>query len=94
MAELPESGPDVYTLVDENGIEANYELLDIIEVDGQLYFALIPHVEASDISSDRLEILKRTMINGEEMLASIEDNAEFVRISQMVLDRIDEDLNQ
>ena len=36
---------DLYTLVDEEGNEKLFELIDILEENGQVYFALIPHIE-------------------------------------------------
>ena len=36
---------DLYTLVDEEGNEKLFELIDVLEENGQVYFALIPHIE-------------------------------------------------
>ena len=37
--------PDIYTLVDEENVEQQFELLDIMEMDDERYFALIPYYE-------------------------------------------------
>ena len=36
---------DLYTLVDEEGNEKLFEMVDMMEENGQVYFALIPHIE-------------------------------------------------
>ncbi len=91
MAEISEFGPDLYTLVDEEGVEQTFELLDVMEVEDNTYYALVPYAENSeDIldGSDELVVLKMEEVDGEELLASIEDDDEFDRIGQMFLDRI------
>ena len=37
--------PELYTLVDEEGNEKLFELIDTLEENGTVYFALIPHIE-------------------------------------------------
>ena len=96
MAEISEFGPDLYTLVDEEGVEQTFELLDVMEVDDQTYYALVPYAEnPEDLldGSDELVVLKMEEVDGEEMLASIEDDEEFDRIGQMFLDRIMEEFD-
>ena len=43
MPEISEYGPDLYTLVDEEGKEQTFELLDVMEVEDQVYYALVPY---------------------------------------------------
>lgn len=93
MADTSEFTPDLYTLVDENGIEQTFELLDAMEIDDERYFALVPYAEKPEDAlegSDELVILKAEMVDGEELLASIEDDEEFDRIGQIFLQRIEE----
>ena len=40
-----EMTPDIYTLVDEEGNEQAFELLDVMELEDDRYFALIPYYE-------------------------------------------------
>ncbi len=81
--------PDLYTLVDEEGNEQTFEMIDALEEGGIQYFALTPYPE--DISNDELVILKLDKDeNGEEILASIDDDDEFDRIGEIFLQRIDE----
>lgn len=97
MSQVSEFGPDLYTLVDEEGVEQTFELLDVMEVDDQTYYALVPYAEnPEDVldGSDELVVLKMEEVDGEEMLASIEDDEEFDRIGQMFLDRIMEEFEE
>ena len=94
MPEISEFGPDLYTLEDEEGVEQTFELLDVMEAEGNTYYALVPYAEnPEDIleGSDELVVLKMEEVDGEELLASIEDDEEFERIGQMFLDRIMEE---
>ena len=94
MPEISEFGPDLYTLVDEEGVEQTFELLDVMEAEGNTYYALVPYAEnPEDIleGSDELVVLKMEEVDGEELLASIEDDEEFERLGQMFLDRIMEE---
>lgn len=95
MKKITESGPDLYTLVDEKGVEQKYALLDVMEVDNRTYYALVPNEDKEGSSTDVkdfLLVLKKEMVDGEEVLVTIEDNDEFNKIGQMFLDRIDEEL--
>ncbi len=81
--------PDLYTLVDEEGNEQTFEMIDAMEQDGTQYFALTPYPE--EISNDELVILKMEKTeDGEETLVSIDDDDEFERIGEIFLQRIDE----
>ena len=72
MSEELEYNPDLYTLVDEEGVEQTFELLDVMEVDDDRYFALIPYYEnPEDLLDDTAEliVLKSQLDeNGEEVV--------------------------
>ncbi len=68
--------PDLISLIDENGAEHEFEILDQIEENGTLYFALMPVFEnSSDMLYDSGEytILESVEENGEQQLAEVED---------------------
>lgn len=93
MAEMNEMTPDLYTLVDEEGSEQTFELLDAMEENGEKYYALVPYYEnPEDLANDNgeLVILKAVMEGDEEILASIDDDDEFNRIGEIFLKRLDE----
>ena len=92
MSEEMEYNPDLYTLVDEEGVEQTFELLDIMEVDDDRYFALMPYYEdPEDILDDTAEliVLKSQMDeNDEELMILIDDEEEYQRIGQMFLEKL------
>ena len=73
----------VYTLVDEEGKESEYEHVETINMDGDTYVGLVP-VDDDPTSADygQLVILKVTLNEeGEEVLTSIENEEEFDRVA-------------
>ncbi len=90
MEEL-EYNPDIYTLIDDDGTEQSFELLDTMELDGERYFALLPYFENPEDAvedSGELVVLKAEMVDGEEMMATIDDDAEYERIGSLMLERV------
>ena len=87
-----EMTPDIYTLVDEEGNEQAFELLDVMELEDDRYFALIPYYENPEESLEDdgdLVILKSEMVDDEEMMATIEDDEEYERVGSIFLERLD-----
>ena len=91
---INENSPDLYTLEDENGEEQVFELLDVMEVDGEKYFALTPYYEnPEDMLEDAGEvvILKSVFEGDEEMMVSFDENEEeYDRIGDLFMKRLDE----
>lgn len=87
-----EMTPDIYTLVDEEGNEQAFELLDVMEPEDDRYFALIPYYENPEESLEDdgdLVILKSETVDDEEMMATIEDDEEYERVGAIFLERLD-----
>jgi len=87
-----EMTPDIFTLIDEEGNEQAFELLDVLEVEDNRYFALIPYYENPEESLEDdgdLIVLKSEIVDGEELMASIEDDEEYERIGALFLERLD-----
>lgn len=80
-----EFGNDFITLIDEEGVEAEYEHIDTLEYNGGTYFALVKaQQDTAEIidSGDLLVILKLTIDeNGDELLMTIEDDAEYEEVA-------------
>ena len=87
-----EFNPDIYTLVDEEGQSQTFELLDIMEVDGERYFALTPYYEnPEDFIDDDGELIvlkSQDDENGEELMVSIDDEDAYQRIGNMFLEKL------
>ncbi|MBR2742859.1 MAG: DUF1292 domain-containing protein [Clostridia bacterium] len=77
-------GNDFITLIDENGDEAEYELLDTLELNDNMYFALVKaDLNEDDVleEEDLLIVLKLIIDeNGDEILATIEDDDEYEEV--------------
>lgn len=87
-----EYGPDILTLVDEDGHEHEFEIADIMELEDDRYMALIPCAEKpEDVLDDsgELMVLKVVVENGEEFLEAIEDEDEFNRVSGEFMERLE-----
>lgn len=83
--------PDIYTLEDEDGNEMIFEMLDQMELNGNQYYAMMPYFEDPDemLEDDgQLVILRGEDVNGEEMMASIDDDEEYDRVGAIFMERI------
>ena len=82
---LPEEEQiEKFTLTDEDGNEIDFELIGSGEVDGVMYYAMIPAEEAADENRDTFEyvILKSEVDeDGDESLFTIDDDEEFDRVA-------------
>ncbi len=104
MSNLPEEqeyNPDIYTLIDEEGVEQTFELLDVMELDGERYFALMPYYDDPEKMLDddgELIVLKSQMDeNDEELMISIDDEEEYQRVGNLFIEKLNdlfEDLDE
>lgn len=91
MSNEKEYNPDIYTLVDEDGVEQTFELLDILELDEGRYFALMPYYEnPEELLNDDAEIivLKSNGDEEDELMVSIDDEEEYQRVGRMFLEKL------
>ncbi|MGI6685005.1 MAG: DUF1292 domain-containing protein [Bacillota bacterium] len=68
-------------LMDENGEEHEFEVLDIIEVDGAEYAILFPEEEGEDEGDEAIILKIGIDENGEEILHEIEDDEEWEKVA-------------
>lgn len=85
----------IYTLEDENGEEINFELLDTLELNNTEYYAFIPYQEETeDMETNENEeewfILKKQTVDEEDLLVTIDDEAEYDQVSSLLLQQITE----
>lgn len=80
---------DYVVLTDEDGNEVEFQHIDTVEVDGQTYMAFIP-AELNVEEEAEVVILKVVTEDGEEVLASVEDDAEADRVFEIVMERVEE----
>lgn len=75
---------EFYTLTDEDGNESRFELIGSVEMNDNVYYALIPEQE-----SDEYVILKLTKDDsGEDILITIEDDDEFDKVADFFEDEL------
>ncbi|MGI6166667.1 MAG: DUF1292 domain-containing protein [Eubacteriales bacterium] len=74
-----EFGDEYYTLTDEEGNEYNFELIGRCELDGNVYYALIPidDVKGNDEYAEYTILKEIIGEDGEPEWVTIEDNDEF-----------------
>lgn len=73
------------TLTDEDGVEKNFDIIGTLELDGNMYFALV------DAESDEDEyIILKSVIdeNGDEILITIDDDDEFDKVADAFDDEL------
>lgn len=89
---------DLYTLVDDEGNEQLFELIDVLEENGQVYFALIPHIEdPAQLLEGEIELVvlnAKTDDDGNEILEPIESDEEYERIAELFISRLDEEADE
>ena len=89
-----EYGNDIISLMDEEGNETEYEMIDAVELNGQTYVALLPLYENPEVIVEedyQVVILKMVEEDGEEILLTINDEAEFDAVWQAFEDRLSDE---
>ncbi len=94
--------PEIYSLVDEDGEESEFELIDEAYIDDNRYFALTPFIlEDQDNDEEEQEQEQEVVIlkaskneDDEDIMATIEDEEEYEMISQVFYDKFQEMMNE
>lgn len=89
MLEGEEGG--IITLTDETGHESEFEVIASKEIDGVMYFALLP---LEDNDAGEYVILKlEEDEDGEELLVTIDDDDEYDRVADIFEDEVFSDID-
>lgn len=80
----------IIELEDEDGNVTRFEFVDRAEFNGTVYYALIPADYDEDEGAAEFVVLKETEENGEAMLATVDDDAEYNAVGEMFLQRFSE----
>jgi len=86
-----EYGNDFITLVDEEGKEFELEHIDTMEREGVVYMAFIPADTGENEEETDLIILRVVQQDGEELLATVDDDDLLQTLYELFLERILED---
>ncbi len=84
-------GSDYITIVDEDGIEYELEILTTLEYNGCSYMAVIPATDEEDDGDLEIAILKSVEEDGESILCAIEDEQELEAVHQLIMDQLYEE---
>lgn len=84
---------EVITLIDEEGEEQDFAILDMVELEGSRYVILLPVDEGEeDEEEGEVIILKFTRDKeGNEILAGIEDDEEWERVADAWEEKVAEE---
>lgn len=86
-------GPDILTLVDEDGNDHEFEILDVIDNDEGCFYALLPTFnDPQDTvnAEGTYYIFESIEENGEQELAEIENEALLDRLAKQFEERFEE----
>lgn len=86
-------GNNIVSVLDDEGNEHQFELLDAIETDDGRYVALLPiYTEAEAAIEDDGELVILAVVNdeGEDLLVPIEDDDTFDEIAEIFEERLSE----
>ena len=82
---------DFITIVDEDGVEYELEVLTTLEWNGSSYMAVIPAGEDKDEFELEVSVLKSVEEDGESILTAIEDEAELQAVYDLIMDSLYEE---
>lgn len=79
----------IIELEDEDGNVTQFEFIDRAELNGIVYYALIP-TDFDDEDEAEFVVLKEIMSDGEAMLSTVDDDDEYNAAGEMFLKRFSE----
>ncbi len=82
-----EYGSDFVTIVDEDGVEYELEVLASLEYNAQTYLAVVP-ADGEDSSRLEVSILKSVEEDGEPILVAIEDDTELETVYGLIMEQL------
>ncbi len=82
-----------YTLTDEDGNESDFELLATAEINGVVYYALVPAEETENEYAEYVVLRLEKDENGEDVLVTIEDDEEFDRVADYFDDELSKEID-
>ena len=85
-----EYGSDYITIADEDGTEFELEVLTTIEYDGCEYLA-VTLASLDEDEQAQVELLKSVDEDGDSILCAIEDEAEYVAVYSLMMDKLYEE---
>jgi uncharacterized protein YrzB (UPF0473 family) len=90
-----ENEREFFTLTDEDGNEIEFELIGTIDLEGVTYHAMIPADQETEEQGFYEYVILKTEIDadGEEMLVTLDDDAEFDKVADIFDDMFSEEID-
>lgn len=87
---LEEATPDLLTLEDEDGQEVTFEVIDVTEVNGTRYMAVIPYTEdPANLDEEAELILMRIGTDDQgEYMDIVDDDEELLTVGKVFEERL------
>ena len=83
-------GSDFVTIIDEDGVEYELEILSTLEYNGETYIAVVP-ADGEEHESLDVSILKSVDEDGEAILCASEDDEELEAVYSLMMDSLYEE---
>jgi uncharacterized protein YrzB (UPF0473 family) len=81
-----------YTLVDDDGVETEFELLTTLEYEGAKYYAMCAVTEEDDEFEAEFDVLREdTDEDGEQILVTLEDDDLRTKVGEMFAQMLNEE---
>lgn len=90
---------DIINLLDEEGVEHEFEIIDALEYNDQQYMAMIPTYDTPEAEledSGELVILRvsdEEDESGEAFMEAIEDEAEYKAVADLFMERLEDEFD-
>ena len=85
-----DSEEGILELEDEDGNVERFEFVDRAELNGIVYYALIPADFDDEEGTAEFVVLKEEIVDGESVLATVDDDDEYNAAGEMFLQRFSE----
>ncbi|MGN0640431.1 MAG: DUF1292 domain-containing protein [Oscillospiraceae bacterium] len=85
-----DSEEGILELEDEDGNVERFEFVDRAELNGIVYYALIPADYDEEDGTAEFVVLKEEIVDGESVLATVDDDDEYNAAGEMFLKRFSE----
>ena len=87
---LEEAAPDLLTLEDEDGKECTFEVIDVTEIDGTRYMAVVPYQEDPESLQEDAELILMRIGTDEEgeYMDIVDDDEELLRVGKVFEERL------
>ncbi len=82
---------DLVTLIDDDGKEHEFEVIDEIDTDDGHFLALVPTEESPEVEADTYFIFETIEEDGEEQIQEVEDEALLDSLAEIFEKRFEED---